>query len=108
MAQFERVTVSAIGADERPLRYDAHPDVLTSPLSVDALRSFYAIGGTRIKLLDALLALALFAGISVPADKVNCPMVPATGAVKVTVDVDAEIEPCDEDRNASRFDLAAL
>ena len=67
MAQFQRVTVSAIDPDGRPLRYDAHGEVLSSVLSVDALRGFYAIGGTRIKLLDAMLGLALFAGVSVPA-----------------------------------------
>ena len=67
MAQFQRVTVSAIDPDGRPVRYDAHGEVLSSALSVDALRGFYAIGGTRIKLLDAALGLALFAGLSVPA-----------------------------------------
>jgi hypothetical protein len=60
------VTVSAIGPESRIVRYDAHSDVLTSALTVDVLRGFYAIGGTRIKLLDVLLALGLVAGISVP------------------------------------------
>lgn len=65
-APFQIVTVSAIGPDSRVVRYDAHSSVLTSALTVDALRGFYAIGGTRIKLLDILLALGLIGGISVP------------------------------------------
>jgi nitrate/TMAO reductase-like tetraheme cytochrome c subunit len=65
-APFQLVTVSAIGPDSRIVRYDAHSDVLTSALTVDVLRGFYAIGGTRIKLFDVLLALGLLGGISVP------------------------------------------
>jgi hypothetical protein len=33
----------------------------------EALRSFYAIGGTRLKLLDIMLLLGLVGGIAVPA-----------------------------------------
>jgi len=40
--------------------------VLSSATSVDSVRGFYAIGGTRVKVLDALLALAFLGGISVP------------------------------------------
>lgn len=65
-APFQTVTLSIVGPDGRPVRYEAQKEVLSDPLSVDALRGFYAIGGTRIGLLDALLALALFAGLSVP------------------------------------------
>ena len=61
------VTVSAIGPNSQIERYDAHPNVLTSAETVDVLRGFYAIGGTRIKIFDVLLALGLLAGISVPA-----------------------------------------
>ena len=66
MAQFQRVTVSALDGNGRPLRYDAQASVLSSVLTVDALSGFYAIGGTRIRLFDALLGLALVGGISVP------------------------------------------
>lgn len=66
-APFQRVTVSVMGADGRRVRYDAHKAILTSAITVDALREFYAIGGTRIKLLDVLLALGLVAGIAVPS-----------------------------------------
>ena len=65
-APFQRVTVSMLGPDQRPMRYDAHNDVLRSVYTVDALSGFYAIGGTRIKAFDILLALALIGGISVP------------------------------------------
>ena len=63
---FQSVTVSIVGPDGRPLRYDAQKEVLNSMISVDSVRGFYAIGGTRIKLLDILLALALLSGIAVP------------------------------------------
>jgi hypothetical protein len=63
---FQNVTVSIIGADGKTLRYNAHKDVLSSVLSVDTLRLFYAIGGTRNKVLDILLVLAILGGLAVP------------------------------------------
>ena len=63
---FQSVTVSIVGPDGRPLRYGAQQEVLNSMISVDSVGGFYAIGGTRIKLLDMLLALALLSGIAVP------------------------------------------
>lgn len=63
---FQKVTVSIVGADGRPVRYDAHQDVLSSALSVESLREFYAVGGTRNRLLDALLVLAVLGGLAVP------------------------------------------
>ena len=63
---FQSVTVSVVGPDGRPVRYGAQPEVLNSIISVDAVSGFYAIGGTRIKLLDWLLALAVLGGIGVP------------------------------------------
>ncbi len=63
---FQSVTVSIVGPDGRPVRYGAQPEVLNSIISVDSLSGFYAIGGTRIKLLDWLLVLAVLGGIGVP------------------------------------------
>lgn len=63
---FQSVTVSIVGPDGRPLRYGAQQEVLNSMISVDSVGGFYAIGGTRIKLLDMLLALALLIGVAVP------------------------------------------
>ncbi|MCX7140457.1 MAG: cytochrome c3 family protein [Proteobacteria bacterium] len=63
---FQSVTISIVGPDGRQLRYGAQPEVLNSIISVDSLSGFYAIGGTRIKLLDWLLALAVLGGLSVP------------------------------------------
>ena len=63
---FQSVTVSIVGPDGRPVHYGAQPEVLNSIISVDSLGGFYAIGGTRIKLLDWLLALAVMGGIGVP------------------------------------------
>jgi predicted CXXCH cytochrome family protein len=64
---FQHVTVSILDADGRPLRYDAHRGVLSSAITWEALRGFYAIGGTRLGQLDVLLALGLAGGIAVPA-----------------------------------------
>ena len=63
---FQNVTVSILSADGSPLRYQAQKEVLSSALSVDSLREFYAVGGTRSILLDALLVLAVLAGLAVP------------------------------------------
>ena len=65
-APFKDVSISIIGPDGRPIRYEAKPDVLHGPGSVESVSGFYAIGGTRIGVLDILLALALLAGISAP------------------------------------------
>ena len=63
---FQNITVSITGPDGRPIRYRAQKEVLTSVLSVDSLREFYAIGGTRSRLLDILFVLTLLGGIGVP------------------------------------------
>jgi hypothetical protein len=64
---FQKVTISIAGPDGRPLRYDAHQEILSSANSVESIGGFYVIGGTRIKLLDILVVLALVIGVSVPA-----------------------------------------
>ena len=60
------MTISIVRADGRPVRYEANNEVLSSPVSVDSVAGFYVVGGTRVQLLDMLLLLAVFAGISVP------------------------------------------
>lgn len=64
---FQTVTVSIAGPDGRPLRYGANKEVLNSVISVNSMGGFYAIGATRIKLLDILFLFSLFSGIAVPA-----------------------------------------
>ncbi|MCC6473186.1 MAG: hypothetical protein IT514_05515 [Burkholderiales bacterium] len=63
---FQNVSVSIIGVDGRPLRQEVQKEVLTSVLSVDSMGGFYAVGGTRIKLLDLLLVLSVLGGLAVP------------------------------------------
>ena len=63
---FQNVTVSITGPDGRPVRYPAHKDILGSALAVQSLPEFYAIGGTRSRVLDVLLVLALLGGVGVP------------------------------------------
>jgi cytochrome c553 len=65
-APFQSVVISILDADGRPVRYDAHKEILSSAVTWDALRGFYAIGGTRFKLLDYVLAIGLVGGIAVP------------------------------------------
>jgi hypothetical protein len=62
---FQTVTISIVGADGRPLRHGAQKEVLNSAISVDSVGGFYAIGGTRIKLLDLLLVFAIGCGVAV-------------------------------------------
>ena len=64
---FQYVTVSVLDADGRPQYYDARREILSSTLTWDALAGFYAVGGTRLRLFDIALGLALVGGISGPA-----------------------------------------
>ncbi|HAL38649.1 MAG TPA: hypothetical protein DCP03_11250 [Polaromonas sp.] len=63
-APFQSVTLTIAGPDGRPLRHDVQKDTLTSLTSMESVRGFYAIGSTRIKLLDSLLVLVLLGSIS--------------------------------------------
>jgi hypothetical protein len=63
---FQNVTVSVAGPHGRKQYYEADSEVLSSVVSVDSIGGFYAIGGTRIKLLDGLLILALAGGLAIP------------------------------------------
>jgi hypothetical protein len=65
-ASFQAVTVSMAGPDGRPLRHEASQGMLNSIESIGSVGGFYAIGSTRIKLLDTLLLMALGAGILIP------------------------------------------
>ena len=65
-AAFQSVTLTIAGPDGRPLRHGVQTEVLTSLTSMESVRGFYAIGSTRIKLLDYLLILVLLGAISVP------------------------------------------
>ncbi len=62
---FQSVTISLVGPDGRRVDYGANADVLNSALSLQSVSGFYAIGGTRIKLLDILLILAVLAGLGI-------------------------------------------
>jgi hypothetical protein len=65
-ASFQAVTISMAGPDGRPLRHDASKGILTSIESIGSVGGFYAIGSTRIKLLDTMLVMALAVGILIP------------------------------------------
>ncbi|HEU0198996.1 MAG TPA: multiheme c-type cytochrome [Burkholderiaceae bacterium] len=63
---FRKVAIAMLGADGKPLRYDAKTEVLGSVQLIEALREFYAVGATRNLVLDGLLVLALMGGLAVP------------------------------------------
>lgn len=63
---FRNVTVSVAGPDGRPMRHAAQQEILGSALAVASLPEFYAIGGTRSKVLDVLFLLALAGGAAFP------------------------------------------
>ena len=65
-AAFQAVTVSMIGADGRPVRKGATQGILNSVESIGSVSGFYAIGGTRIRMLDVLLLMALAGGVLLP------------------------------------------
>jgi len=68
---FQNVTVSMSRPDGRRETFKADKRVLNSAMSVDSVGGFYAPGGTRIKLLDALLVLAVLAGLAVPVGHIS-------------------------------------
>lgn len=63
---FQNVTLTIAGPDGRPLRHGIQKDVLNSLTSMNSVGGFYAIGSTRIKLLDTLLIVVFLGAISVP------------------------------------------
>jgi hypothetical protein len=62
---FQSVTISLVGPQGRRVGYGANADVLNSVISVDSVSGFYAIGGTRIQILDILLILAFLGGTGI-------------------------------------------
>ena len=65
-APYKSVSVSTLDAQGTPVRYEAQREILTSAVTVEALKGFYVLGGTRLAQLDWLLAAGLVLGISVP------------------------------------------
>jgi len=63
---FQSVIVTIAGPDGRPLSHGVQKDVLTSLTAMQSVRGFYAIGSTRIKLLDVLLLMVVGGALSVP------------------------------------------
>jgi hypothetical protein len=61
---FQNVTISIAGPDGRRIRRPVSPGVLTSAISTASIGGFYALGATRVGLLDALLILAFLGGLT--------------------------------------------
>jgi hypothetical protein len=60
---FQSVTISLVKPEGQRVGYGANADVLNSVMSIQSVGGFYAIGATRIKLLDILLVLAILGGL---------------------------------------------
>jgi predicted CXXCH cytochrome family protein len=89
---FQTVTITMAGPDGRPLRHEAREGVLTSVESIGFVRGFYAIGATRIKLLDWLLLLVLAAGIFVPTAHLTMKMIARRQQAKALAAAGAPVE----------------
>jgi len=63
---FQNVTVSIANPNGRKQYFQANKEVLGSIVSVEPISDFYAMGGTRIKLLDGLVIIGLIGGLAVP------------------------------------------
>ena len=63
---FQSVSLTIAGPDGRPIRHGVQKDVLNSLLATKSVRGFYAIGSTRIKLLDYALVLVALGAAGVP------------------------------------------
>jgi hypothetical protein len=62
-AAFQSVVLTIAGPDGRPMRHGVDARVLNSLTAIDSVRGFYAIGATRIKLLDWLLLLVVLGSV---------------------------------------------
>lgn len=63
---FQSVTLTIASPDGRPLRHGIQKEVLNSLQATESVRGFYAIGSTRIKLLDYALVMVLLVGLGGP------------------------------------------
>jgi hypothetical protein len=63
---FQSVSLTIASPDGRPIRHGVQKDVLNSLAALESIRGFYAIGSTRIKLLDYALVAVLLAGLGGP------------------------------------------
>ncbi|NNK33744.1 MAG: hypothetical protein HKP02_11505 [Xanthomonadales bacterium] len=63
---FQNVTVSVNMSDGRRRSVSADQAVLSSAISFNSLGGFYAPGGTRIKIIDWLLLMAVVGGLAIP------------------------------------------
>jgi predicted CXXCH cytochrome family protein len=63
---FQTVVLTIAGPDGRPMRHGVEKEILSSLTATGTMKGFYAIGSTRIKLLDYLLVLVLLGVACVP------------------------------------------
>lgn len=68
---FQSVSLTIAGPDGRPIRHAVKKDVLNSLLATKTVRGFYAIGSTRIKLLDYALILVVLGALSFPVGHIT-------------------------------------
>lgn len=88
---FQSVVLTIAGPDGRPLRHDVDKEVLNSLVAIESVRGFYAIGATRIKLLDWLLVLAVVGSLGGVAAHMT--MKWATRRIRAKVVAEREASP---------------
>jgi hypothetical protein len=64
---FDKVALSLARDDGRPKRFEGDQQMLTDAASVLSIPGFYALGATRVAVLDWLLVLAVAGGLAVVA-----------------------------------------
>lgn len=74
---FGQVAVKLAGNDGHAAQYPTAPGILVSVASVLPVSGFYALGSTRIGLLDYLLILAVLGGMAVPAMHITARLITA-------------------------------
>jgi predicted CXXCH cytochrome family protein len=65
-APFQTVVLTMAGPDGRPMRHGVEKEILSSLTATGTMKGFYAIGSTRVKMLDYLLVLVLLGVACVP------------------------------------------
>ena len=96
-APFQSVTLTIAGPDGRPLRRNVEKETLTSLTSMQSVRGFYAIGSTRIKLLDTLLVLVILGAISVPLGHMTVKRLFKRVRDKLEAEKNAALPPADNE-----------
>lgn len=68
---FRKVSIVLLKTDGRPILFNAKQEVVGSLFTVLPVSEFYAVGATRVKLLDILFIVAIVGGVAVPVGHIT-------------------------------------